>query len=163
MSFVLPTSVRSFFGFDGTKAFARSRAAKREVVARFLMFDAYYCCLLLGLHDGKLGDTSCLEGDKFLDNYPDSYKGQAELIAGLLVDAELRRLKIGPDDREDIEQQMVHLLDLSSLTRLSVIGDGLLNQYAVSGFDRLRDGMMPPDNLEDFLVAYHALWPAEAA
>ena len=118
---------------------------------------------MLGLHDGKLGDTGRLESDSFYSNYPDSYKGQAELIAGLLVDAELRRLKIGPDDREDIEQQMVHLLDLSSLTRLSVVGDGLLNQYAVSGFDRLRDGMMPPDNLEDFLVAYHALWPAEAA
>jgi hypothetical protein len=161
MSFVLPIGVRSFFGFDGPKAFARSRAVTREVVTRFIMFDAYYCCLLLGLYDGKLGEPSRLEGEKFLENYPESFKGQAELIAGLLVDAELRRLRIEPDDREDIEQQMVHLLDLGSLTRLSATGDGLLNQYAVSGFDRLRDGMMAPDNLEDFLVAYHALWPVE--
>jgi len=127
------------------------------------MFDAYYCCLLLGLDARMLGDETGLEADKFLDGYPESHKGQAELIAGLLVDAELGRLEIGPNDRKDIEHQMVQLLDLTSATRLSEAGDHLLNRYAVSGFERLRSAMLPLDNLEDFLVAYQALWEDDEA
>lgn len=158
MSFVLPLNLRTFFGFDGARPFARSTEIKRESTTRFLMFDAYYFCLLLGLDKRQLGDAAHLESDKFLDGYPENYKGQAELIAGLLVDAELGRLEIGSNDREDIERAMVSLLDLTSTTRLSSAGDNLLNRYAASGFDYLRETILPPDNLEDFLVAYYAIW-----
>ena len=160
MSFILPLNVRSFFGFEGQRAFARSRTAKRDTAGRFLMFDAYYCCMLLGLDQARLGEEESLESTNFYPypGYPEVYKGQAELIAGLLVEAEIRRLEIRPDDREDIEQQMVRLLDLSSPSRLSSDGDQLLNRYAVSGFDRMRSAMTECDNLEDFLVGYHRIW-----
>ena len=158
MAFSLPQNARAFFGFEGQRAFARSRASKREVSGRFLMFDAYYCCLLLGLDQAKLGDESRLEAASFITGYPEAHKGQAELVAGLLVDAELRRLEIHQDDREDIERQMVRLLDLASPSRLSGDGDLLLNRYAVSGFDRLREAMTECDNLDDFLVGYHRIW-----
>jgi len=164
VSFFLPTGVRSFFSFEGQRAFAKT-PRRRDATPRFLMFDAYYFSLLLGLREGRLGDANRLEAQSFFDAYPDNYRAQAELIAGLLVDSELRRLQIGIGDRADIERQMVLLLDLTSTTRLSGHGDQLLNRYAVAGFDVLQDGIMPPDNLEDFLVAYHALWagkdPAE--
>ncbi|WP_404337783.1 hypothetical protein AB2M62_03280 [Sphingomonas sp. MMS12-HWE2-04] len=163
MSFNLPKGAREFFGFDGPRAFAK-RGAKRDGSSRFLLFDAYYCCLLLGLDDARLGEEAGMEADPFLGSgYPEAYKGQAELIAGLLVDAELRRLMIDVDDREDVERKMVDLLDLTSPTRLSVAGDNLLNQYAVTGFDRLHDGMYEPDNLEDFMVGYYRLWSDQAA
>jgi hypothetical protein len=158
MSFVLPANLRSFFGFEGARAFSRSSDPRRDAAARFLMFDAYYCCLLLGLDSRRLGDDSKLEADKFIEAYPESFKGQAELIAGLLVDAELNRLEIDLEDRARIEKEMVRLLDLTSPTRLSADGDRLLNRYAVSGFERLRDSMVAPDNVDDFLVGYHALW-----
>lgn len=158
MSFFLPQNVRSFFGFEGQRAFARSRAPKRDTAGRFLMFDAYYCCVLLGLDQARLGEEHRLEPANFFTGYPEPYKGQAELIAGLLIDAEIRRLRIQPDDREDIERQMVHLLDLSSPSRLSEAGDQLLNRYAVSGFDRMHSAMTECDNLEDFLVGYHRIW-----
>jgi len=161
MSFILPVNVRGFFGFEGQRAFARSRTARRDASVRFLMFDAFYCCMLLGLDQARLGDESRLEATNFIDGYPEAYKGQAELIAGLLVDAEIRRLEIQPDDRDDIERQMVHLLDLSSPSRLSIDGDQLLNRYAVAGFDRLKVAMTECDNLDDFLVGYHRIW-AEA-
>lgn len=161
MSFVLPLNARDFFGFEGQKAFAKASEPRRDAAARFLMFDAYYCCVLLGLDGRKLGDENKLEPDKFFDGYPEAFKGQAELMAGLLVDAELSRLQVAPDDRRRIEEEMVRLLDLTSATRLSEGGDRLLNRYAVSGFERLRDAMMQPDNLEEFLVGYHALWNSE--
>jgi hypothetical protein len=166
MSFVLPDGLRAFFGFDDRgRSFSRSSLPKRETVPRFIMFDAYYCCLLLGLDTSQLGPESGSEDSNFLNAYPENYKGQAELIAGLLVEAELRRLDIGPENRDDIEREMVSLLDLVSPSRLSDHGDRLLNRYAVTGFQRLQAGMLPPDNLEDFLVGYHGLWadPAEAA
>jgi hypothetical protein len=158
VSFVLPANLRTFFGFEGARAFSRSTDPRRDAVARFLMFDAYYCCLLLGLDSRRLGDETKLEADKFIEAYPESFKGQAELIAGLLVDAELNRLEIDLEDRTRIEKEMVRLLDLTSSTRLSADGDRLLNRYAVSGFERLRDSMVAPDNVDDFLVGYHALW-----
>jgi hypothetical protein len=162
VSFVLPTNLRAFFGFENTQAFSRSSDPRRDATARFLMFDAYYCCLLLGLDARRLGDESKLEADRFIPTYPDSFKGQAELIAGLLVDAELSRLEIDLEDRARIEKEMVRLLDLTSSTRLSPDGDRLLNRYAVSGFERLRDSMVAPDNLDDFLVGYYALWDASS-
>ena len=163
MSFTLPMNARNFFGFEGQRAFARSQTAKRDTATRFLLFDAFYCCMLLGLDEAKLGAADRLEPANFIIGYPEPYKGQAELIAGLLVDAEIRRLGIQPDDRDDIERQMVHLLDLSSPSRLSGDGDELLNRYAVSGFDRLKIVMTECDNLEDFLVGYHRIWAQSRA
>jgi hypothetical protein len=163
MSFLMPRGARDFFGFDGARAFAKRGALKREGATRFLLFDAYYCCLLLGLDEARIGDELELETEPFLGGYPEAYKAQAELVAGLLVDAELRRLSISVDDREDVERQMVQLLNLNSPTRLSDDGNNLLNQYAVTGFEKMRDDLMEPDNLDDFLVAYHDLWSRKPA
>ena len=158
MSFTLHSGVRPFFGFDeGGKAFSKSSGAASP---RFQMFDAYYSCLLLGLDRGRHGRREDLEAKTFLalGGYPETHRGQAEVIAGLLVDAELRRQDILPDDRDSIEGEMVRLLDFRSATRLSGTGVELLDLYAAAGFDRLHGGMMRPDALEEFLVAYHRLW-----
>lgn len=161
MSFVFHKGARSWFGIQESRVFARtSDPAARETGTRFIMFDAYYCCLLLGLDSRRFGREDTLDSPEFLKSYPDSYAPQAELIAGLLVEAELARQDIRPDDRESIEAEMVRLLDLKSPTRLSQPGDHLLNLYAASGFERLSSELPPPDNLEDFLVAYHRLWDA---
>lgn len=160
MSFTLHSRARTWFDIVDQRAFSRSLdRAQRESGPRFMMFDAYYCCLLVGLDEGRHGRSADLEATSFLNSgYPESYRGQAELIAGLLVDAELRRQDILPDDKESIEAEMVRLLDLKSQTRLSGSGDVLLNLYAATGFKKLDDSMPSPSNLEDFLVAYHRLW-----
>ncbi|CAA2136849.1 hypothetical protein MBLL_00368 (plasmid) [Methylobacterium bullatum] len=161
MSFTLHARARSWFGIQDQRAFARSLdPATREIAPRVLMFDVYYCCLLLGLDGERYGRAEDLEAEEFTKVYPEAYRGQAEIIAGLLVDAELRRQEIQPEDRDSIEAEMVRLLDLKSSTRLSAEGDRLLNLYAAIGFEKL-DGAIPsPDNLEDFLVAYHRIWNA---
>ena len=82
MSFVISQAGRTFF---------------RGIIAppKFLMFDAYYCCLMAGLDARKIGSAEDLDSDPFLNGYPDDFKGQADIIAGLLIDAEL--------DRQDIQ------------------------------------------------------------
>lgn len=159
MSFTLHSRARTWFGIQDQRGFARTMdPATKDSTPRFLMFDAYYSCLLLGLDGERHGRTEDLEADEFAKVYPEAYRGQAELIAGLLVDAELRRQEIEPEDRDSIESEMVRLLDLKSSTRLSADGDRLLNLYAAVGFEKLDAAMPAPDNLEDFLVAYHRLW-----
>lgn len=145
MSFVLSQSGRSFF---------------RAIIAppKFLMFDAFYCCLMAGLNSRKVGSSDELDSDPFLNSYPDDFKGQGDIIAGLLIDAELDRKGINSGDRASIEREMVKLVDPTSATRLNGDGNKLLNLYAAAGFSILQDKMMPPSTIEEFLVAYHGYW-----
>lgn len=149
MSFVLPQGARAFF---------KLAEAPRDSKTKFIMFDQYYCCLMAGLDARKLGAPEDSESEEFVKGYPDDYKHQADLIAGLLIDAELDRKGIQSEDRASIEREIVTLLDPTSPTRLSAEGNALLNRYAAEGFKLIHDQMLAPANLEDFLVAYHTYW-----
>lgn len=157
MSFIMPTGARDFF---------KLIESRREAPKFDSMFDYYYLCLMIGLDSRLLAsEDSDLESAEFVKAYPADYHAQADLVAGLLIDAELDRKGINPEDRESIEQEMLRLLDLQSATRLSDEGMRLLNRYAAEGFKLLRDRVLQPQNLEDFLVAYQSFWqePSSAA
>jgi len=154
VTFRLPIGARDFFRIRGGRPFGATETGS----SRFLIFDAFSCCLLLGFDRRRHGEKDQLEGQDFLPGYPDTHRGQAVIYAGLLVDAELARKDIAPEDRGSVEREMVNLLDLTSSTRLSEAGNDLLNLYAASGFERLRDAATAPSNLEDFLIDYAQLW-----
>lgn len=154
MSFHLPVDARSFF---------KSLIGTRESSAtRFLMFDAYYACLMVGLEARKLGGESEVESEVFVAEYPDAYASQSDIIAGLLIDAELERKGIDAGDRASVEDEMIKLLNPASATRLSAAGDKLLDLYAAYGVRQILDKMLPPASIEDFLVGYRAFWTSEA-
>ncbi|MEA3051905.1 MAG: hypothetical protein QOG72_808 [Sphingomonadales bacterium] len=152
MSFVMPKAARGFF---------RTITERTVSGSRYIMFDTYYVCLLLGLDARRLGPGDELEGDRFLDNYPEDYKAQADYIAGLLIDAELERNSIDLCNKASVEGQMVLLLDPSNPTGLSATGSERLNRYAVGGFARIEEEMIAPAKLEDLLVRYAAIWTGE--
>ena len=154
MSLVFPRHARPYFRLiDDAKAGA----------PRFdSMFDKYYLCLMVGLDARRLGSDEDLEADKFYDAYPVEYQAQADLIAGLLIDAELDRQGINSEDRGSIEREMVRLLNPQSPTKLSEDGVRLLNRYAAAGFNIIRDQVIVPNSLEDFLIAFRELWHAPA-
>jgi hypothetical protein len=154
MSFVFPKGGRTFF---------KAIEAPRDGAKKFLMFDAFYCCLLAGFDARRLGVEGDLESDVFLNGYPEDYKGQADIIAGLLIDAELDLKAIDSDDKTSIEHEMIKLINPTSATRLSDDGSQLLNLYAAHGFKLLQDYMMPPATVEEFLVAFHGYWHQESA
>lgn len=154
MTFHLPVGAREFFSIRNARPFAATEAGAN----RFMIFDAFTCCLLLGLDKRRQGEDDDLEARNFIDGYPDTHRSQAVIYAGLLVDAELARKDIAPTDRSSVEKEMIALLDLTSPTRLSAAGTNLLNLYAASGFDRLRNALSPPAQLEDFLIDYAELW-----
>lgn len=150
MSFHMPGDARTFF-----KALIGTRESG---ATRFLMFDAYYACLMVGLEARKLGAESEVESEVFVAEYPDAYSSQSDIIAGLLIDAELERKGIDASDRASVEDEMIKLLNPASATRLSTNGDRLLDLYAAYGIRQILDKMLPPSNVEEFLVAYRAFW-----
>jgi hypothetical protein len=154
MSFVFPKGARDFFkGID----------KQREGAIKVIMFDKYYCCLLAGLDVRQLAGEEDLESEVFINAYPEDYRAQADIIAGLLIDAELDRKAIAAGDRASIELEMVKLLNPVSATRLSEEGNKLLNRYAAEGFRLIRDRMLAPTGIEEFLVAYHNYWHANSS
>lgn len=123
-------------------------------------FDAYYHCLMCGLDQRRLGAEAEV-GDEFVRDYVQAYQPHAELIAGLLIDAELARTQIDTNDVRSVEKRMIELLDPTSATRLSSEGMELLNRYAAGGFDVVSDAFAsPPQSLDDFFITYQSLWPA---
>ena len=127
---------------------------------RFLDIDKYYACLMLGLKSGQLGPQEDFR-DPFLAagaKYPDAHQDNSEYIAGLLVEAEIRRLPLDFTNRDLIESETVKLLDPRSPLGLSDKGIELLNRYAAHGFEQLRNHMSTPYSLEVFLIKYAEIW-----
>jgi pyridoxal/pyridoxine/pyridoxamine kinase len=118
---------------------------------------------MAGLNARKVGSSDELDSDPFINSYPDDFKGQGDIMAGLLIDAELDRKGINAEDRASIEREMVKLVDPTSATRLNSEGNKLLNLYAAAGFSILQDKMMPPSTIEEFLVAYHGFWHVDVS
>ena len=158
MSFVLPSGVRDYFGFRDTRAFAET--GLHETGPRnFLLFDAFYACLLLGLREARLGKDDLTEKSSFVLEYPKEFKGAREYVAGLIVEAELKRLDTEKYTERDFEREIAKLLDLNVPTRLSEDGIQRANLYAAGGYQLLRTKLQPkPTSVEDFLARYHALW-----
>jgi hypothetical protein len=150
MSFVAPKGLLEFF-----KGVGHGRSDGTQFATQF---DKYYLCLLAGLDVRRLGQPTELESDEFIRAYPQDYSAQADILAGLLIDAELDRQAISATDRESVQQEMLRLLDHNSPTRLSDTGAQLLNRYAAGGLAILRDRLPSPQSLADFLSAYVQLW-----
>lgn len=122
-------------------------------------FDAYYYCLMCGLDRRRLGAEVDV-GEEFVKDYVQTYQPYADLIAGLLVDAELVRISIPLDDVKSVEKKMVDLLEPVSTSKLKPEGLALLNRYAVGGFEIISDAFAaPPQSLEEFFTTYQGLWP----
>lgn len=127
---------------------------------RFLDMDMFYACLMLGLKSGEIGSNEDFR-EPFLAagaKFPDPYQTVNPYVAGLLIEAEIRRKNVNPQDRDLIESETVKLLDPHSPIALSDVGIEFLNRYAARGFEKLRDRMSAPRSLEVFLVKYGEIW-----
>lgn len=147
MNFTLPAKARPFF-----------KTVTEQRSPRWLMFDSWYVCMLAGVRARTLGSKDELEGEYFLDTYPEDFKPAADFIAGLLIDAELDRKGIDVSDKASVEKEMILLLDPQRTTGLSDTGVELLNRYAVEGFGKIDEAMLPPATAEEFMVRYAAMW-----
>lgn len=155
MAFRLPKACRSFFNEVVTTG-----STGRNEETKFLWFDAYYLCLLVGLAKKKISpDPLLLESGEFIDYYPESYVSSRDYISGLLIATELERLDIVKEDAASLQKLMLHYVDYESPTRLSKSGLDMLNQYAARGMEIMQDTMSgKPINLEILLREYFMLF-----
>lgn len=151
MSFKFPVAADSFF----EKLMKGGTGCDVHVDTKF---EPYYYCLMAGLDARRLGAETDV-GDEFVRDYVGDFQPYADLIAGLLIDAELARNSINADDRAAIEKKVIDILDPTSATKLSKDGSDLLNQYAAGGYKVIRDKIaVPPQSYEEFITAFMTHW-----
>lgn len=166
MNFLLHKGVRDYFGFRDQRMF-HGTSGDQDRRRELILFDAYYACLLVGTCISGLGDESDIDGREFLPSpgYPEPFRDSKEFIAGLIVEAELRRLDTENYSHRDFERAIAKLLDVNSPTRLSEdVGISKANLYAAGGFDFISEKLQPkPVSAQEFLLRFHDLWNREVS
>lgn len=121
---------------------------------KFIQFDVYYCCALIGMAAGQIDeDTSELKD--LVERYPVQYRDCKAQIAGLLVASEARRLGIDTQSPK-LEQIMLQYISNND-TLLSEDGIKTLNAYALKGYRLITDYPLfdKPTSREEFLDAFN--------
>lgn len=121
---------------------------------KFIQFDVYYCCALIGMAAGQIDeDTSELKD--LVERYPVQYRDCKAQIAGLLVVSEARRLGIDTQSPK-LEQIMLQYISNND-TLLSEDGIKTLNAYALKGYRLITDYPLfdKPTSREEFLDAFN--------
>lgn len=139
-------AISNFFNLEGSHA--------AEDKNKFIQFDVYYCCALIGMAAGQIDeDTSELKD--LVEKYPVQYRDCKAQIAGLLVASEARRLGIDTQSPK-LEQIMLQYLSNND-TLLSEDGIKTLNAYALKGYRLITDYPLfdKPTSREEFLDAFN--------
>lgn len=123
-------------------------------------FDVYYAGAVLGLCSRERIPSDSYDreiGRELTRTYPRDRQEHADTIAGMLIEAELSRQGIDPDNADVIIKTIDDFLSANSSTRLSVEGHRLLDRYAAAGFRLIEERFMGFDYEEEFLAAYLSL------
>ncbi len=150
MHFRISKSAQNYFdGIMNREGYATANDDKN----RFIQFDVYYCCALIGMAACQLDeDTSDL--NDIIDRYPNAYRDAKAQIAGLLVATEAKRLGIDVQSSK-LEEVMLKYLTTGG-TLLTEEGVKILNAYALKGFHLIKDYPLisKPTSREEFLFAF---------
>jgi hypothetical protein len=119
---------------------------------KFLQFDIYYYCALIGFSALRINEETSDLDDGFMQTYPKEYKNSKAYIAGLLVSSEFKRQRIDVTGGE-LEQLMLKYLDNENDTHLSNEGFAKLDAYALAGLQIYKEKSVDsPRSKEDFLL-----------
>lgn len=151
MRFMLPESAKNYF----SNIMRREGSHAPDEKNKFIQFDIYYCCALIGMAAGQIDEeTSDLKD--MVEKYPAEYRDCKAQIAGLLVAAEASRQGIDMQSSK-LEQIMLQYLSNND-TLLSEDGVRTLNAYALKGYRLLQEYLLSdkPTSREEFLDAFNA-------
>ncbi len=120
---------------------------------KFMQFDIYYCCAMIGMSAIQL-DTDSSDLRDIVEKYPKPYNDYKAHIAGLLIATEAKRQGINPKSSMLEEIMLKYLSDDD--TMLSEEGIKTLNAYALKGYNLLHEYPLSekPTSREEFLEAF---------
>lgn len=123
---------------------------------KFLQFDVYYCCALVGIAAGQRDDNTADLQD-IIDKYPTAYSSCKAHIAGMIVTVEAKRLGIDISS-PSLEDVLLSYLSSNS-TSLSDNGIKALNAYSLKGYRLIEEQLMgdKPLTREEFLDAFSSI------
>lgn len=150
MHFTMAKSAQDFF--SNIIASEGSHGSKEK--NKFIQFDVYYCCALIGMTAVQLDDDASDLKAQLVDKYPKVYMESRAHIAGLLVATEAKRLGIDIQSPKLEEIMLQYLSDDS--TMLSDEGIQTLNFYSQQGYHLIREFPLEekPTSREEFLEAF---------
>ena len=150
MHFKLSKSAKNFFSniinLEGSHA--------AEDKNKFMQFDVYYCCALIGMAAVQLDEETSDLVD-MVEKYPKQYAQSKAYIAGLLIATEAKRLGLDTQSSK-LEDIMIQYLSNDD-TMLSEDGIKTLNAYALKGYNLLHEFPLEekPTSREEFIEAFN--------
>jgi hypothetical protein len=146
MSFRLSTEARSYY----------RQINERSTTGEFdSLWDQYYLSAMAGIKDRSRVPEDEEPAEEFVTDVIQDYEDQKYEIYSTLIVAEIEREGIPWDEKDEIRDMMLKILDSSSHTRLSDYGTTVLNCYAEKGFRLVRSEITAPPELDEFLEQYH--------
>jgi hypothetical protein len=147
MSFRLSTEARSYY----------RQINERSTTGEFdSLWDQYYLSAMAGIKDRSRVPEDDEPAEEFVTDVIQDYEDQKYEIYSTLIVAEIERERIPWDEKDEIREMMLKILDSSSHTRLSDYGTTVLNCYAEKGFRLVRSEITAPPELDEFLEQYHS-------
>ena len=108
---------------------------KNEIIRT--QFDLYYLFFLKGISNldknPKLIGSDVLK--ELIEYFPKEYDGSKNLIVGLLVNTELKRLGIPFNDNENVQKKYHEIVEPEFPSKLTQKGFTLMNDYASRGYE----------------------------
>lgn len=147
MSFRLSTEARSYY----------RQINEKSTTGQFdSLWDQYYLSAMAGIKDRSRVSEDDEPGEEFVTDVIQAYDDQKYEIYSTLIVAEIEREGIPWDEKQEIQDMMLKILDSSSHTRLSNYGTTVLNCYAEKGFRLIRSDITAPPELDEFLEQYQS-------
>ncbi|RLM83823.1 MULTISPECIES: hypothetical protein [Haloferacaceae] len=147
MSFRLSTEARSYY----------RQINEKSTTGEFdSLWDQYYLSAMAGIKDRSRVPEDDEPGEEFVTDVIQAYDDQKYEIYSTLIVAEIEREGIPWDEKQEIQDMMLKILDSSSHTRLSDYGTTVLNCYAEKGFRLIRSDITAPPELDEFLEQYQS-------
>jgi len=135
MSFRLSTEARSYY----------RQINEKSTTGQFdSLWDQYYLSAMAGIKDRSRVSEDDEPGEEFVTDVIQAYDDQKYEIYSTLIVAEIEREGIPWDEKQEIQDMMLKILDSSSHTRLSNYGTTVLNCYAEKGFRLIRSDITAP-------------------
>lgn len=150
MHFKMAQDIRSYFGSIMNQGGSHGAEDKNK----FIMFDAYYCCAVVGMAACEI-DSDDSNMTDIIQGYPGPYRDSKAYIAGLLLASEAKRKGIDIHNPK-LESTMLEYLTSEDDTLLTDQGVKTLNAYSLRGA-RLLQEIMPdkPTSREEFLLKFN--------